>query len=278
MVGNADAVNALLAAGAHPDESGTNGGRPIVAAVSGEGTFAGGGNAPSSSDSSVFVATDSPLRAEIVKALLARGVNPNEALRPACEKGNVAAVRTLLDGGAKPDGDPSEASPLSTAAFFGQDAVAKLLIERGADVNDGGHLDAQTAGMMVFAVPAASSGGSSRYSAWPYPLVVETSSGTSDGSSVNAPPVVVPPLVAAAVGGNATIVAQLLAAGADPNRTATGGWSPLWAAVFAGDEPSLHLLLAAHAVDAPPSDPTSATLLADRLNEPRMVWFITSGS
>lgn len=67
----------------------------------------------------------------------------------AIEKGDIAAVRALLDGGAKADTlieyGEHKITPLMSAAWNGRTEIAKLLLERGADVKARATDDGQTA-------------------------------------------------------------------------------------------------------------------------------------
>ncbi|MFD2058034.1 ankyrin repeat domain-containing protein [Mesorhizobium calcicola] len=57
------------------------------------------------------------------------------AIHDAATKGDVAAITAALDAGAGVDESDGKATPLYLAVKGGQFAAAKLLIERGADVN-----------------------------------------------------------------------------------------------------------------------------------------------
>ena len=79
-----------------------------------------------------------------VKALLGAGLDPNEqhptrgrtALLYGVIAGHIGVVTALLDGGAEVDGrDFSLWTPLASAVDQGSLPIARLLIERGADVN-----------------------------------------------------------------------------------------------------------------------------------------------
>jgi outer membrane protein assembly factor BamB len=59
-----------------------------------------------------------------------------EALREAARKGDLAAVRALLDKGVPPDSPGRHGlTPLAVAVSVGNFEVARLLVEKGADVN-----------------------------------------------------------------------------------------------------------------------------------------------
>jgi hypothetical protein len=79
---------------------------------------------------------------EMMELFAARGANVNAfnqngetALMLASWRGQIEAVKWLLDRGARLDRPGLAWSPLHYAVFNGHDAVAKLLIERGANVN-----------------------------------------------------------------------------------------------------------------------------------------------
>ena len=60
----------------------------------------------------------------------------NEPLHLAVKRGQLERVRELLDSGTKPDiKDIHHRTPLMIAADYGYTEIAKLLIERGADIN-----------------------------------------------------------------------------------------------------------------------------------------------
>ncbi len=78
----------------------------------------------------------------IVKMVLARGLDPKGegaavAILEAAEAGNLEIVKTLLAAGVGPDGKlkDSRSTPLVVAARKGDLELARLLIEKGADVN-----------------------------------------------------------------------------------------------------------------------------------------------
>ena len=57
------------------------------------------------------------------------------ALHQAAAQGNVATIRSLLDGGADPNTADRDSTALATAAYMGQIEAAALLIARGADAS-----------------------------------------------------------------------------------------------------------------------------------------------
>jgi outer membrane protein assembly factor BamB len=79
------------------------------------------------------------LAAAVVLAAFAAvpaGADQVEDLHEAARLGDAARVRVLLDAGARPDSEGRHGmTPLMQAAFTGHLEVARLLIERGADVN-----------------------------------------------------------------------------------------------------------------------------------------------
>lgn len=83
--------------------------------------------------------------------LLQSGVDPNQQpsdfwsqisendglpLQAACDKGDIAMVRLLLDHGANPNLSDGWESPLEAAAYYEHLDVMEVLIQRGAKVND----------------------------------------------------------------------------------------------------------------------------------------------
>ncbi|QQV75425.1 hypothetical protein H6P87_00982 [Rickettsia tillamookensis] len=73
-------------------------------------------------------------RKEIAKYLLSKNANSDAALEIAIISGNLNAVKTLLDAGAKINGN-KDASPLMLASEHGQVTVVKYLLKHGANYN-----------------------------------------------------------------------------------------------------------------------------------------------
>jgi ankyrin repeat protein len=71
----------------------------------------------------------------LARHLLARGSDPNHCLWAAGFRNDLAAVRLLLDHGAEIDAVAEDETPFLSAVKVSHFAVAKLLLERGADVN-----------------------------------------------------------------------------------------------------------------------------------------------
>ena len=80
---------------------------------------------------------DSAKEKEQSPALQTASVPPSMSLHAAAAQGNLEAIRQHIEAGSDlNEKDPEGgASPLSTAALFGQTEVAMALIEAGADVN-----------------------------------------------------------------------------------------------------------------------------------------------
>ena len=70
----------------------------------------------------------------LAKYLLKRGADPNHCLWAAVNRNNAAAIRLLIQHGAK-DPTTAEASPLLAAVRWNKFAAAEELLKLGADVN-----------------------------------------------------------------------------------------------------------------------------------------------
>ena len=138
--------------------------------------------------------------------------------------GALDVVRLLLDAGADPSVKaPSykeTVTPLSEAAEVGDEAVLRLLIERGADVKRAG----------AVALPAAAYANDMR--------CVELLIPSADRASVSKTlGTVGPPFGEAGAFGNAELIERLLAAGADPNARGPGGYTILMSLAVADSLP-----------------------------------------
>jgi len=254
LIGNRKAVDELLAAGATPGVAGTAGGRPIIAAVSGEGRF---GN-EADSDGVAITPLTSPDRVAIVRALVKKGVSPDIALAPAAEKGNVAAIDALVHLGADPNGAAAAPSPLLGAVFGQTPRVVATLLADHADPNNGGTVGGGDVGKAInqlaptegFTIPLSLAGA----------LMKLPDKGE------------VPPIVAAALlhHDRQGLLTQLLEARADPNALAFGRYSALWIAVQTRNYAAATVLRVHGAVPDPPGA-ESATAAAFRFGDQRML-------
>jgi hypothetical protein len=83
----------------------------------------------------VLDAVDLPNKVELAQVLIDAGAEINGPLCAAASIGNVQAAATLLDAGALING-AGRWSPLEEALYWDNDAVIKLLLERGASVHN----------------------------------------------------------------------------------------------------------------------------------------------
>ena len=91
-------------------------------------------------------------RADLVGALLAAGASARSVnrygvsvLEVACEQGSIEVVERLLDAGADPNAAPHGEPPVMTAARTGEVSVVRLLVARGARVNEPERWQGETA-------------------------------------------------------------------------------------------------------------------------------------
>jgi ankyrin repeat protein len=78
---------------------------------------------------------------EIVRFLLDHGADPNlpgqPVLHVAASRGNIQIVKLLLDAGANPNAlDEHSTAPLDRATFGGQEEIVRLLLTKGAKVDE----------------------------------------------------------------------------------------------------------------------------------------------
>jgi len=144
-----------------------------------------------------------------------------------CHGKNIA-VEALLENGASPEGNGAGASPLVSAAEWGNVAAAWLLIEAKADVSAGERGSPLHAAAMHGAVAIAE-------------LCLDA------GSDVRAKLNGDEPLHLAAASGSAKMIGLLLSRSADANARGAHGDSPLMAAAFAGKTASFGPLILAGA-------------------------------
>ena len=259
MVGNEAAVKVLLDAGADPDLRGDVGGRPVVAAVSGEGRS---GNEPVLDDKTNFQPLDSPHRVAIVQLLAAHGADLESGLSAASEKGLTSGVKALLAAGADPSGAGLGPSPLLSAIFGNHSRVVGLLLAAGADPNHGGLITRDDLeGAVYTAAPAVLGSLGGQASKLP-------SSGT------------VQPLAAAALPGLGPVdgrpmLTVLLEAGAKVDALAFGHYTALWVAVATENDDGALLLHQHGALNDPPGG-ESASQLAYLRGDEKMLAILAS--
>jgi ankyrin repeat protein len=150
------------------------------------------------------------------------------ALMVAAWYGGDAAVRYLLEHGARPDRVTRDGSTaLLHACYWGREDVARTLIEHGASPAT----DAKTAGWSVWMFPLDFAGSLEWYDA----------QSSADGVFLGHAGVT--PLHAAADSGHETLVRRLLAAGAVPGARRDDGATALSLAAAAGAESIVQVLL-----------------------------------
>jgi len=163
-------------------------------------------------------------RHDRLRKLLADGENPNvcllgfSLLTLAGASGNVEEVRILLDSGAHPDlpRDSAGGTPLLSAIDAGHYEVARLLIQRGADV----HVvaDGNVTALYRLAISIVPPARQADQAAFARTLI---DSGASIDAAMGVPQVT--PLMMAASRGNMPLVKVLLAAAANPRLTDRSG-------------------------------------------------------
>ena len=195
-------------------------------------------------------------RHEQLRALLARGENPNvcvlgsSVLTLAASSGDVEEVEILLDGGADPDRprDSIGGTPLLTVLGMGRFDVARVLIERGADVL------AVTDGNMTSLIELAGSSPPPALLAQQLDLAeMLVKRGVPVDARLGVPRTTA--LMMAAIRGNRELAQLLLRLGADPRLVDSKGQTALTFALKKGHADVAELLSAAVQPSAPETRP-----------------------
>ncbi|KAK4868449.1 hypothetical protein LT330_007171 [Penicillium expansum] len=155
------------------------------------------------------------------------------ALQFAISTDHLNIIQLLLSHGANPSGASQDnfTTPLSLAAQYGQEAIVRLLLDRGVDV------DAQTGWYQTALIAACYQG---------HLNVVEIL--LNSNADINAESEIYgTPLAAASEAGNWRLVTFLLDRGAAPNSQGSGGDTALASAAFQGQEDIVQILLDHHA-------------------------------
>ncbi|KAF6782827.1 ankyrin repeat domain-containing protein 52 [Colletotrichum sojae] len=172
----------------------------------------------------------------VVRHLTKHGkLDPNEnsesgrtALGAACDKGNLEAVRLVMEAGANIDMvDHRRRTPIYAASHNGHVDVIKILLEKGADVSV-----ASQSGWTP--LNAASDGGHLEVIKVLLEKGADVSVADNDGWT---------PLNAASSKGHLEVVKVLLEKGADISVASQSGWTPLNAASYGGHLEVVKVLL-----------------------------------
>jgi uncharacterized protein len=194
-------------------------------------------------------------RHEKLRSLLARGENPNvcvlgnSVLTLAAASGDLEEVEILLDGGAHPDrpADSLGGTPLMMALDQGRFDVARLLIDRGADVR------AATDGNMTTLIELAGASPPPELRAQQLELAQALVDGGVAVDARLARPRTTA-LMMASIRGNAQLVQLLLHLGADPRLEDSKGQTALTFALKKGHADVAALLSAANPAPAAASE------------------------
>ncbi|XP_035679817.1 ankyrin repeat and SAM domain-containing protein 6-like [Branchiostoma floridae] len=151
-----------------------------------------------------------------------------QGLLRACEQGDLAAVQALLDQGVPVDvADDEDATPLQTAAAYGQDSVVRLLLMRGAALEKPNHHGW---------TPLLQGARNGHLSA--VELLLQNKANLNHRSKLGATA-----LTLAARGGHANVIHMLLEAGADISEAENQwGITPLMVGAMYGHDSVVRLL------------------------------------
>jgi ankyrin repeat protein len=145
----------------------------------------------------------------------------DEGLREAAGRGDVAAVRAALDGGARPEAaDSSGATALVRAAYSNQVEAATVLVEAGANVN---HKDSSM--QSPYLIATSEVGDDPRL----LDLFAANGAVVNDKDSYNGTG-----LIRAAHRGYPVIIDRLVKAGVEVDHVNRLGWTALLEAVILG--------------------------------------------
>lgn len=271
--GDLASVRILLAAGASPTKRSQVGGRPIVAAISGEPDWQllrTATQGPADGRDEHFASLGSASRRQIVALLLARGVAPTIAVAPAVWSGDRELLQGLLRAGGSPEGEADhEVSPLALAAYNGDRDAIQMLLDAGAGVDEGGMADRATGILLLFSMIDADAAGGRSGVEHPGEEAVVRDLLSNDAPNQSRV-VTVTPLLAAVLHFQGKAVTDLLARGANVETPFRDRFPPLWTAVFSEQREVVRQLLA-HGAD-PDRDlgHGSARSLAHKLDDPEM--------
>ena len=154
-----------------------------------------------------------------------QGARNTTPLHAAAESGNVAIARMLIERGAQVDTRRSEddATPLFLAARCGRPGMISYLFSKGADIEALGRTSDRREGHDTNVTPLVEAVMSDHAAAAARLIAL--------GADVEAPTSWMPPLLTATLRSNPTIARMLLDEGADP-RVGVGGMTPLGLAVM----------------------------------------------
>ena len=192
------------------------------------------------------------------KALVSAQARNTTPLHAAAESGNVAVARMLIELGAQVDTHRSEddATPLFLAARCGRPGMIAYLHSRGADLEALGRTSDRREGHDTNVTPLVEAVMSDHAAAAAKLIAL--------GADVEAPTSWMPPLLTATLRSNPTVARMLLDEGADP-RVGVGGMTPLGLAVMTRQSDLVKALLEWR--EAPEREGARAATLAGRDDE-----------